>query len=344
MSVTQSKGEENMKKTVVFLLVLALLSSVLFAQGGKEAPATDAKGKYVIKMATPSNPTDNCVKAFFEFEKIVEERTNGRVDVQVFHSAQLGAHRDYIEQMQMGSLQAAEINTAVLSGFDSKFMVFDLPYLSKNVEHLQKVLADGLDAKLSASLEESTGLKILGWMIRSPRNIYNSRNPINTATDFKGMKIRVMESPIMTRTFELLGAVPVPLSAAERYMALQTGVVDGAENSVGIILSEKEYEVTKYVSLTAHNITPNIIAFDKKYFDKLPADIQKVLVDAGKEAGAFATKLDSDSQNDTLAKLTELGMKVNDITDKSTFIAAVSPIYSQYRNEIGGDIIDAFLK
>lgn len=333
-----------MKKTLVFLLVLGLFSTMVFAQGGKEAPAADAKGQYVIKMATPSNPEDNCVKAFYFFEKIVEERTAGRVDVQVFDSAQLGAHRDYIEQMQMGSLQAAEINTAVLSGFDSKFMAFDLPYLSKNVAHLQSVLDAGLDAKLSASLEESTGLKVLGWMIRAPRNLYNSRNPVKVASDFNGMKVRVMESPIMTRTFELMGAVPVPLSAAERYMALQTGVVHGAENSVGIIVSQKEYEVTKYVSLTAHNITPNIIAFDKKYFDKLPGDIQQVLVAAGKEAGAYATKLDSDNEAATIAQLKELGMQVNEIPDKSTFTAAVAPIYAQYRNEIGGDIIDAFLK
>jgi TRAP-type C4-dicarboxylate transport system substrate-binding protein len=115
-----------MKKMLVILLVLALFTSAVFAQSGKKTPAADAKGQYVIKMANPSNPEDNCVKAFFEFEKLVEERTNGRVDVQVFHSAQLGSHRDYIEQMQMGSIQAAEINTAVLSGFDSKFMVFDL--------------------------------------------------------------------------------------------------------------------------------------------------------------------------------------------------------------------------
>lgn len=333
-----------MKKMLVALLVLALFTTFAFAQGAKEAPSADAKGQFVIKMATPSNPEDNCVKAFYYFEKIVEERTAGRVDVQVFDSAQLGAHRDYIEQMQMGSLQAAEINTAVLSGFDSKFMVFDLPYLSKNVAHLQSVLEAGLADKLNASLEETTGLKVLGWMIRSPRNLYNSRNAVKTASDFKGMKVRVMESPIMTRTFELMGAVPVPLSAAERYMALQTGVVDGAENSVGIIVSQKEYEVTHFVSLTAHNITPNIIAFDKKYFDKLPADIQQVLVVAGKEAGAYATKLDSDSEAATLEQLKGFGMAVNDIADKSSFTKAVAPIYAQYRDEIGGDIIDAFLK
>jgi tripartite ATP-independent transporter DctP family solute receptor len=338
--------EEDMKKTVVLLLVLSLFSTVLFANGGKETLAADSvsKGKYVIKMATPSNPEDNCVKAFYHFEKIVEEQSAGVVDIQIFDSAQLGSHRDYIEQMQMGSLQAAEINTAVLSGFDEKFMVFSLPYLSKNVAHLQSVLDTGLNEKLSTSLEATTGLKIIGWMIRSPRNIYNSRNAINTADDFKKMKIRVMESPIMTKTFELLGAVPVPLSASERYMALQTGVVDGAENSVGIIVSQKEYEVTKYVSLTAHNITPNIIAMDLKYFNKLPADIQKIIMESGKEAGLYATKLDSDNEAAVIEELKGLGMLVNDIPDKSSFIKKVSPIYDQYRAEIGGDIIDAFLK
>lgn len=332
-----------MKKTIVVLMVLLLVSVGLFAAGAKEAPAADAKGQYVIKMANPSNPEDNCVKAFYLFEQLVEERTDGRVDVQVFDSGQLGAHRDYIEQMQMGSLQAGEINTAVLSGFDPKFMVFDLPYLSKNVAHLESVLEGGLDAKLSKSLEETTGLKIIGWMIRAPRNIYNSRNAITTADDFKGMKIRVMESPIMTKTFQLLGAVPVPLSASERYMALQTGVVHGAENSVGIIVSQKEYEVTDYVSLTAHNITPNIIAIDNKYFNKLPADVQAVILQAGKEAGAYATKLDADSEAAVLEQLRGFGMQVNDIEDKSSFTDKVAPIYDQYRDEIGGDIIDAFL-
>lgn len=333
-----------MKKTIVVLMIVLLASVGLFASGAKEAPAGDAKGQFVIKMATPSNPEDNCVKAFYLFEKMVEERTDGRVDVQVFDSGQLGAHRDYIEQMQMGSLQAAEINTSVLSGFDPKFMVFDLPYLSKNVAHLQSVLDGGLNEKLSKSLQETTGLKIIGWMIRSPRDVYNSRNAITTVDDFKGMKIRVMESPIMTKTFQLLGAVPVPISATERYMALQTGVVDGAENAVGIIVSQKEYEVTDYVSLTAHNITPNIIAMDNNYFNKLPSDIQAVILQAGKEAGAYATKLDSDNEAATIEQLRGLGMKVNDIPDKSSFIKTVSPIYEQYRAEIGGDIIDAFLK
>ncbi len=332
-----------MKKILVLTMALALATGSLFAQGSNESKPAEGK-KYVIKMANPSNPEDNCVKAFYYFEKMVEEKTNNMVDVQIFDSGQLGAHRDYIEQMQMGSLQAAEINTAVLSGFNPKFMVFSLPYIADDVDHLQSVVEGGLGEKLSDSLIETTGLKVIGWMIRSPRNIYNSRNAINSVSDCQGMKIRVMESPIMTKTFELMGAVPVPLSASERYMALQTGVVDGAENSVGIIVSQKEYEVTNYVSLTAHSITPNIIAISNKYFESLPADIQDIIVECGKEAGEYATKLDADSQAATISELEDLGMVVNEVADKASFKTAVAPIYEEYRDEIGADIIDAFKK
>jgi len=330
-----------MKKIVFISIVVSCLFSLsVFANGSSEVVEEKV---YELKIANPSNPEDNCVKAFYEFEKLVEDKSNGRIDVQVFDSGQLGAHRDYIEQMQMGSLQAGEINTSVLSGFDSKFMVFSLPYIASYVDHLKQVLDEGLGEKLSSSLEETTKLKVIGWMIRSPRNVYNSRNAINTADDFKGMKTRVMESPIMMKTFELLGAIPVPLSASERYMALQTGVVDGAENSVGIIVAQKEYEVTDYVSLTAHSITPNIIAVDINWFNKLPKDLQDVVVECGKQAGDYATKLDADNQMQIIQQLEELGMEVNNIADKSSFIDKVAPIYSEYRDEIGGEIIDAFM-
>ncbi|MDR1520945.1 MAG: TRAP transporter substrate-binding protein [Planctomycetota bacterium] len=298
--------------------------------------------QYSIKMGNPSNPEDNCVKAFFLFEKLVEERSKGAIDVQVFHSAQLGAHRDYIEGLQMGSLQAAEINTAVLTASDSKFMVFDLPYISRNTEHFISVLNAGLGEKLAASLLESTGIRIIGWMIRSPRSVYNSRGPIRTAADFSGLKIRIMESPIMSKTFSLLGAVPVPLAASERYMALQTKVVDAAENSVPLVITQKEYEVTKYLSLTEHFSTPNIIGMDANFLNGLPADLRKIVLDAGREAGEYATKLDSESVAAAIEELKKLGMEVNFIADKSSFIEKVRPLYDEYRDEIGGDVIDAF--
>jgi tripartite ATP-independent transporter DctP family solute receptor len=325
------------------VMVFALLLGGLFSAfaGGQSDTAGE---KAAIVLATPSNPEDNCVKGFFHFKENVEKESGGRISVDVKHSGQLGAQRDYMEQMRMGSLQGGEVNVAVLSAFDPKFMVFDLPYVSKSVAHLQGLLEKGMGKMFADSLKSNTGVMVLGWMIRSPRNMYISTRPVKVADDFNGMKVRIMESPVMTRTFTLLGAIPVPLSATERYMALQTKVVDAAENSTSLVITQKEYEVTKYLSRTEHFISPNIIAFDSKFFDKLSPEFQKILLSAGEEAGRYATKLDTESEGAALKELERLGMIVNDCPDKSSFVKKVAPIYDEYRDKIGGDIIDAFIK
>lgn len=329
-----------MKKSVLSTLLLLLMVglTVTFAAGKKE------EQKFVIKMASPSQPADSCVKAFFLFEQIVERDSKGRIDVQVMHSGQLGSARDYIEGLQMGSIQMAEITTSVLTALDSKFMVMDLPYISKNVDHLKRVLDGGIGDILAKALEEKVGLKILGYMIRTPRSVYNSKGPIRTADDFVGMKIRVMQSPVMIRTFELLGAKPIPIAATERYMALQTKVVDAAENSPPLIITEKEYEVTSFVSLTEHFITPNAIVMDGKFYKKLPEDLQKIVQSAAKETEKFATEEDKRQLAAALKVLEEKGMQVNTIPDKSSFIEKVKPLYAEYEGKIGKDLIDTFLR
>jgi len=320
--------------------VFLLFSSPLFAGGSAE---TKAKEKFVIKMATPSNPEDSCVKGFFQFKEIAERESKGQLEVQVMHSGQLGGHRDYIEGLQMGSIQIAEINTSVLSAIDPRFSIFDMPYISKSMDHAIKVINSGVGDKLAKILEDKTGIKIIGWMVRTPRSVYSSKGPIYTADDFKGLKIRVMESPVMIRTMELLGAKPIPISANERYMALQTKVVDAAENSPPLIITQKEYEVTKYVSLTEHFCTPNVIAMDGKFFKKLSPELQKIVLDAGKAAAAFSIQEDKRQLQSAIKILEEKGMKVNEIKDKSTFIEKVRPLYAEYQDKIGKDLLDAFL-
>jgi TRAP-type C4-dicarboxylate transport system substrate-binding protein len=147
----------------------------------------------------------------------------------------------------------------------------------------------------------------------------------------------------MMKTMELLGAKPVPISANERYMALQTKVVDAAENNPSIVLTEKEYEVTNFYSLTGHFITPNVIALDGKYLKKMPEDLQKIVLEAGKTAADFATKLAADEVAGSLKALEQKGMKVNLVTDQSSFIEKVKPIYGEYTGRIGQDIINKFL-
>lgn len=329
---------------MVFMLMLSLVACASKTENKQPEKTEVKKGEFVLKMASPSNPDDNNVKAFYNFEKEVEAATEGRIDVQVFDSGQLGDHKDYIASLQTGSIQAAEISTSVLNSIDNSFMVFDLPYIVKGMDHERTVIDSGIGKTLSDKLEKKANIVVAGWMIRAPRSVYSSKGPINTAADFNGLKIRVMDSPIMIRTMELLKAVPVPVSASERYMALQTKVVDAAENSPAIIVAQKEYEVTKYLSLTEHFCTPNAIAMDKNFLDKLPEDLRGIVLEKAADAGVYAQKLDSEGLVETLATLKEKGMTIVEIPDKSSFVKTLQPLYDEYSDKIGKDIIDAFLK
>ena len=331
------------RKMFKSLITAAIASLVVFAAAPVSAQEV-IKGEFKIKMATPSAPEDSCVMAFYKFKELVENRSKGRIAVQVFPNGQLGDQASYITQMQAGNLQIGEVNTAVLGPMVGEFAVFDLSYISKDMDHQIRVLDSGLGDKLSKELEAKIGLKVMGWMVRAPRNVYSSKGPISSVSDFQGLKIRVMQSPIMVKTMELLGAQPVAISANERYMALQSNVVQAAENSVPFIITSKDYEVTKFLSLTEHFITPNVIAMDAKYFNKLPPDMQKIVADAGKEAATFEVVEEKRQLSAAIKSLEEKGMKVNSVGDKTAFMAKVRPIYAEYEGKIGKDVIDAFSK
>ncbi|MDR3049246.1 MAG: TRAP transporter substrate-binding protein [Elusimicrobiota bacterium] len=331
--------KNNVKSVVSLAIAFVFVLSFVFSAADAQTQART----YNIKVASPSNPEDNCVKALFYFKDLAEKKSLGRIKVDIYHSGQVGAHRDFMVEMIMGDIQAAEVNTAVLSAFDSRFMVFDIPYIAGSVDRVRAILDSGEGKKFSESLEKKTGIKIIGWMIRSPRDMYSSKNPIVTIKDFKGMKVRIMRSSVIERAFTLLGATPIPLSADERYEALQTKVVDAAENSPPLILAQKEYEVTKFVSLTEHLISPNIIGISAKFFNSLPLNLQKILLEAGDAAGRYESKLDLESEAAALEELERLGMKINEIPDKSLFIEAVKPLYQEYRDLIGADLMDVFI-
>ena len=356
-----------MKKTLSLLLVLIMMLSLAACGGSNDSSSGDSGGnaatpppadsgssqgsdasgqaEYIIKLANPSNPEDNVVKAFYHFEELVEERSNGRIDVQVYDSGQLGGHADCVDSMQMHSLQAAEVNTSVLGNLDPAFSIFDLPYLTDGMDGLMEVLNSGLHEVLDQRLQDSANLKIVGWFVRSPRSVYTNKGPVSNLADMKGTKIRIMESAIMSKAMELLGMVPVPLAATERYMALQTGTVDAAENSVPLIITQAEYEVTKYVVLTEHFCTPNLMAMDLDYFNSLPDDLKAIVEECGAEAGAYSAQLDKESLEDALKQLEdEYGMTICEIADKTEFMEAVAPLYDEYRNSIGQDIYDYFGK
>lgn len=319
-------------KKVLSILLVALLTMVFSVSAFAEVKE--------FSIATSLASSDAIPRAYQWFADELKERSNGTLVGTCYNECQLGAQGDYITSLQLDSIQIAESSTSLLGNIDNQFMIFDIPYVSASVEDCQAKLDAGLGDMLSKSLEEKCGIVIIGWTIRTPRNVYASTRPINTIEDFKGMVIRTMDTkPVMT-AFELLGATPVFISGTERYMALQTGVVDAAENSSAEILVKKEYEVTDYLSLTEHLIVPNPMCVSASWFYSLTEEEQQLVREIGYEAGLLGTKYEVEALAEVEAELVEIGMKINTISseEKQKIRDAVAPMYESYLDIIGDGV------
>ena len=243
----------------------------------------------------------------------------------------------------MGSIQVAEIAASVLTTVAPKFAVFDLPYISKSPQKEFDILDGKAGELLAQNLIDKASIRPIGWMVRTPRHVYSRKGPVNSADDFSNLKIRTMQSTPMLKAMTLLGAKATPIPTAERYMALQTGVVEAAENNVAEVFNCKEYEVTKYLSKTAHIITPNVICISTKFLSSLPADYQKIIIDAGREAGIYGTQFEIKGEKAFEEQLVNVGkMKVNEVGDKSSFLKKLEPLYAEYAPIIGSDLVTMF--
>jgi tripartite ATP-independent transporter DctP family solute receptor len=330
------------KLLTVFSAALALVfAQAAYAGGESEA----VKGPVVIKCASVDAPGGSMYVGFEYFIKEIGPRTKNAVTAELHASSELGNHRDYIDGLQIGSIQLAEIASSVVATVDDSFAIFDMPYISPNERAQVETLKAGADKLLRDSLLKKTNLYAGGFLVRTPRNVYCSTKPIKSVEDFRDLKIRTMESPPMLRAMALLGAKATPIPTSERYMALQTKVVDAAENNSGEIYFKKEYEVTKYLSKTSHIIQPNVYIFSNAFLQSLSEDLRKIVTDLCDEAADVGTKYDFDNVDVIEKKLVQdHGMIINDIPDKSAFIAALQPLYQEYTSRIGQDLMDSFLK
>lgn len=347
---------KNRTKLVAMVIAAVMMGSIFAGCGSKPAaseaskPAAPASSQpavssqvaapakaIVCKIGTAVSETHPQYRALLAFEKALEKETNGEIDVQVFANSQLGNERDMIEGLQMGSLQMAKTSTAVLSSFVPAFMVFDLPYVFPSKESMFKVL-DGEIGKEFMKKLESVGLHSICYFDAGARSYYTKKE-IKSMADLKGVKIRVMESPLMIAAVNAMGGIATPLPASEVYSAIQQDVVGGAENSHAIVLSQKHYEVTKFFTLTQHFMTPDMINMSKKFYDSLSAS-QKAAVDkCAVLLRDEERKLWAEDEKKGLEDLKSKGMTINEI-DKTPFIAAVKPIYAQFESKIGKETLD----
>jgi len=288
-------------------------------------------------LAAVNPPDVILVRGFSLFAKKVAEKTNNGLMIKVAPSGQLGGMKENFEAIMAGTLETAQVNNAFLGTLYPGTQLFDLPFVFRDNEHMKKVVRGPIGEQVYAELEKKTGIKILmSGLPDGPRSVWNKRRPIYSPADMKGIKIRVMESPLMVDTFKALGAIPTPLPAPDVYMAAKQGVVDGGECPPFGIFAFKAYEVAKYFSLTKHFAMPSALGVNAKWFNGLPADYQRAILAAADEARAWYDN-QFDAENEAAFKdMKQKGMEVNDVKDLQEFRDAMKPVHEKYAGQVGG--------
>jgi len=280
----------NKKKIIAIISCVVLTLGVLSGCGKKAATETKDAPKTETKAVT-LRMSDNQPEGYptilgdKAFAAEVEKTTNGRIKIKVFSGSQLGDEKSAIEQLQFGAIDAIRIGAAPLAEFNKQIGVLILPYLYKDKDQMFRVLEGPVGEKIFASLAADSKIVGLSWVDSGARNFYNTKKDVKTPADLKGLKIRVQESKPMMDMVKSLGASPTPMAYGDVYSALQTGVVDGAENNWPSYLSSNHYQVAKHITIDEHTRVPEMIALSKISWDKISPEDQK-LVKAAAAVGA----------------------------------------------------------
>jgi TRAP-type transport system periplasmic protein len=315
------------RRTVLRAAMAAAVSSgLLFA-------ASAAHAQLEIKLGHVGEPGSLFAKSSEEFARRANEKLGGKAKVVVYGSSQLGGDKELLQKLKLGTVELALPSTVMSSEVDL-FGIFEMPYLVKDREHMKRIEKDVVWKSLAPAAEQR-GLKVLAVWENGYRHITNSRRPINTPEDLKGIKLRVPEGKWRVKMFQTYGANPSPMKFSEVFTALQTGVMDGQENPFTQIYSAKFQEVQKFLTLTGHVYTPAYLTAGAKKWESLPADVRKILEDTARETQAFVHQTAAKDEQDLLDKLKSGGMQVNE-PNKDAFIAASKPVYEEFGSEVKG--------
>jgi tripartite ATP-independent transporter DctP family solute receptor len=291
-----------------------------------------AQQKLVLKASDVHPEGYPTVVATENMGKKLAAATNGRISVQMYPSMQLGGEKEAIEQAQVGALQLARVSVGALGPVVDELNVFNLPYLFRDTPHMQKVIDGPIGQELldKVSNNPKAGLIGLCWMDAGARSLYDTKKPIRTLADLKGMKFRVMGNPMFVDMMTALGGNGVSMGYDQVFNALQTGVVDGAENNPPSFVFDNHYTVAKYYTLDEHLIVPEMLVMSKKTWDALsPAD-QALVKKFAREAQLEERDLWEKYEKAAMDKAKAAGIEVINVSDKKAFQDAVKPVWDKY--------------
>ena len=313
------------KKTLVAVAALAVAGMVQAAS-------------YNLKFGHTGAPNHHYQKIAEMFADRVSDLTKGEVKIAVFPSDQLGKQLEITEGVMMGTHDMCQTSDTILSNWVPELGIGNLPFIFNDNSDYRKVFDGPLGEKF-AKLIEPTGAVVIGWWENGMRHTTNNVRPITKPADFKGLNIRVPEGEVFVDTFKALGANPTVVSFGELYSALQLKAVDGQENPPAHVVTQKFYEVQKYISKTGHIHMSSPILMNKALLDSMPKAYQDAILRAGREMGPIHTKMVEELENEQWKEIAAHGMKINEV-DKAPFREAVKPVIEKFKSKLDAKLIE----
>lgn len=309
--------------------------------------STNANATTTLRFGYEAPRSDTQHTAAKKFNELLKTKTKDEIKLSLFPDSTLGNAQTMISAVRGGTIDLEMSGSPNFSGLEPKLNVIDIPFIFKDREHAYAVLDGEIGQGLLKSLE-AQGLKGLAFWEVGFRSFTNSKHPIKTPEDIKGLKVRTNQNPMYIQAFSLLGANPVPMPLSELYTALETKAVDAQEHPVGIFWSAKLYEVQKYLSLTNHGYTPLIVVMNKAKFDGLTPELQTAIVESAQEAGKYQRQLNLENEKGILDKLQQAGIQIIENVDTQPFKAIIEKdVRKAFIEKNGDDLvkqIDALAK
>lgn len=335
-----------MKKVLSIIICLMLVLTMFSACGGKTedpgATGPEVTGpEFKIRFAHIENDFTACAQGVEVFKKYVEEGSDGRIAVEILGSGSMGGEREILESVTMGTIEGGMAMSSLFTTYLPNWNIFDLPFVFKSRDDWASKV-DGAMGDALAAEAESINIKVLSFFDGGFRVISNTKRPITSLADFKGLKNRVGESTLMIDTHKALGDNPIPMSFGEIYTALQQGTIDGVDTSVIYVQDGNFQEVTKYATLTNHTALQMVTFINKDFFDSLPADLQDVVMEATAKTTAEQRQIAIDVDELAMQIMKDAGMEINEPSAEFTaaMIAATKPVVDGYRTQIDAKLFE----
>lgn len=332
-----------------YLMILAVffLVGMVACSSNSAPPENDNSSKsepFILKVGHAAAKDHFGQKTFEKFKELVEKNSNGKIVVEIHPAGELGGEREMLEMLLLGDLTMMAPASAPLDAASKYMAIWDLPYLFKDAETAHKVLDGEVGQFVLDSLSDK-GLVGLVYWENGFRHLTNNIKPVSTVQDMAGLKMRTLENPMQIKAWSLTGAQATPIAFTKLYDALKGHVVDAQETPLSLMYSMKFYEVQKYLTLTGHTYSPWPVVINKKFYDGLPADLQKVVMEAAVEARDYNRKLSKEDEVKALELLTQQGMTVTVLSDgqKEEFKAAMNEIYTDVKAEIGEELFNKLM-